>query len=416
MPVSVEELRERIEQISSDINRHQDAELLKKLQQAKIQLHCQLNQLVDPIARLPLEISSEIFLQTLDSFPKPASFHPPMLFLNVCSTWTAIASSTPAIWSSTRIDFPRSFAFWMWLLPVWLGRAHNCPLTVRFGGDFHHWNHDVSGVIWKHGGQLKHLEIANDDDDVEEDEELFMIDIFGRTSPESMPLLESLTIRNLTGEQAFSGRQILGLLRQMPNITKLHMEPLTDLPSEDLVVPTLRQLSFGDFEDSHDEILKFLSLPRTRNPLRADALPQLNVAWEYDTIGVHLRECFCLIPTLVRLRVLSLTSSVVADLFAALADSSLLLPNLNSFIVFNSEHISEALWSTLVRALVSRRKKLRIVAVQNVNVPKAADILAALGELVIDGMQIYIGTTKTNFAAPGFPTDVLDFPARWKLS
>ncbi|KAJ6510733.1 hypothetical protein C8R45DRAFT_1207603 [Mycena sanguinolenta] len=433
MPASAHELRRRIEQISSDINRQE--ELLKRLQQTRNQLQRQLNQLVDPIARLPFEISSEIFLRTLDPFTKPASSQTPMLFLNVCSTWNAIAVSTSALWSSIGIDFPCGFAFWMRVLPRWLARARNCPLSIRFGGDFHHWNLEVSDLVWKHGGQLKHLEIANDNDEDDEDtdNDLFMVDIFGGTSPESMPLLESLTIRGLTGEQAFFGRQILELLRQMPNITKFLMEPLIDLPSKDLVVPTLRQLSFGDSEDSHDEILNYLSLPALETlsvPMHflvgeelfrfikrsSPPLQELIVAWEHVTTAVHLLECFHLIPTLVRLQMLGPNTSVMANLFTALAGPSPLLPKLNSFIVFNPGHISEVSWSMLVRALFSRRKNLRIVAVKDVDVPKAADVLAALGELVLGGMQIYIGTKTTNFAAPGFPTDVLDFPARWELS
>ncbi|KAJ7748784.1 hypothetical protein DFH07DRAFT_713969, partial [Mycena maculata] len=54
----------------------------------------------DPLARLPLEISSEIFLQCLPPLPEPGAHHVPMLFLNICNAWTSIALSTPALWAS----------------------------------------------------------------------------------------------------------------------------------------------------------------------------------------------------------------------------------------------------------------------------------------------------------------------------
>ncbi|KAJ6523341.1 hypothetical protein B0H19DRAFT_1386466, partial [Mycena capillaripes] len=66
--MSVEELQVRINKLlAEDIILQEDLEVLKQLQQNKNDAQCQLNGVLnairDPVARLPLEISSEIFLQ-----------------------------------------------------------------------------------------------------------------------------------------------------------------------------------------------------------------------------------------------------------------------------------------------------------------------------------------------------------------
>ncbi|KAJ7727231.1 hypothetical protein B0H16DRAFT_1331657, partial [Mycena metata] len=94
--ISVTQLEARIAQISSDIALQQ--EVLKSLERKKSAAQRQLNAIRDPIAQLPLEISSEIFLGCLTSQRKPGSHIAPLLLLNICNTWTDIALSTPAMW------------------------------------------------------------------------------------------------------------------------------------------------------------------------------------------------------------------------------------------------------------------------------------------------------------------------------
>ncbi|KAJ6541783.1 hypothetical protein B0H19DRAFT_883727, partial [Mycena capillaripes] len=88
-----------------------------------------LNAVLDPIARLPLEISSDIFLRCLPPFPEPGTRYFPMLFLHVCSAWTNIALSTPALWAAVRIAFPCAEGFKEGL-QAWLRRAGNNPLSI----------------------------------------------------------------------------------------------------------------------------------------------------------------------------------------------------------------------------------------------------------------------------------------------
>ncbi|KAJ6483010.1 hypothetical protein DFH09DRAFT_1107161 [Mycena vulgaris] len=71
----------------------------------------QLNAILDPVARLPLEISSDIFLKCLPSRPAPGAHHIPMLFLNVCNSWMDIVVSTAQLWATIHaVLFMRTLA------------------------------------------------------------------------------------------------------------------------------------------------------------------------------------------------------------------------------------------------------------------------------------------------------------------
>ena len=69
--MSAEKLRARIEELEIELQTQLPKKLLKKLQNDKSHAQRQLNELLDPIAKLPIELSSEIFLQTLLPSPEP---------------------------------------------------------------------------------------------------------------------------------------------------------------------------------------------------------------------------------------------------------------------------------------------------------------------------------------------------------
>ncbi|KAJ7666674.1 hypothetical protein DFH06DRAFT_952721, partial [Mycena polygramma] len=110
MSAELETLQALIETLSADIDLQKT--VLKDLEHRKSAAQGKLNAIRDPMARLPPEISSEIFLwqctpESQDSRPpKPNAREAPMLLLNVCKAWSAIAVSTPMLWSSIDIDFP----------------------------------------------------------------------------------------------------------------------------------------------------------------------------------------------------------------------------------------------------------------------------------------------------------------------
>ncbi|KAJ6561781.1 hypothetical protein B0H19DRAFT_1142616 [Mycena capillaripes] len=53
----------------------------------------QLNAVRDPVAALPLELSSKIFIYSLPLHPALGSSHIPMLLKNGCTAWSDIAQS-----------------------------------------------------------------------------------------------------------------------------------------------------------------------------------------------------------------------------------------------------------------------------------------------------------------------------------
>ncbi|KAF7361500.1 hypothetical protein MSAN_01183500 [Mycena sanguinolenta] len=419
--MSVQELRARILKFDSEIERQM--ELLKTLEQDKSIVQSQLNAVLDPVARLPLEISSEIFLQF---FVLCETRPVPTVLLNICRAWAVIAKSTAALWTAVHIDFPCGDDLAQ-VLPIWFQRAQNYPLsiTISLRGRFSSWNHHVSSVIWKHGEKFKHLEILHDDDfaDTELDE---TVDLFGESDEDtnwlSLPLLETLTIRCQHRQRMYFASQIFELIRQAPNIVELSFGKIaldfdgdSDADSDEkLLAPTLRRLVFED-DYTDDSFLNFVSLPA----LNALCLPVYYVTGEnllaflersgaplrdlalggyHPHSSVPLHECLRGIPTLTRFRMSEANPRAVTDLFVALADSPSMLPNLCNLTIRtmgdSASDIPDSSWRALVRALSTRRMQSRIVGVA---VSPPEDVLASFRELAVDGADIYVGTEECNF-------------------
>ncbi|KAJ6541966.1 hypothetical protein DFH09DRAFT_883547, partial [Mycena vulgaris] len=94
----------RISLLAADIN--QQKEVLKQLEARKSALQLQLNAILDPITRLPFDISSEIFVECMPTHPKPGGHLIPPLFLKICRWWTNIAFTTSRLWSEIHADSP----------------------------------------------------------------------------------------------------------------------------------------------------------------------------------------------------------------------------------------------------------------------------------------------------------------------
>ncbi|KAJ7649956.1 hypothetical protein FB45DRAFT_819021, partial [Roridomyces roridus] len=139
--MSTKGLEAEIAQVSVEIWRQKD--VLRKLESSKSLLQQQLNAIRDPISRLPLEISSEIFRQCLGSGHPPGCVQPnaqlaPLVLLNICHTWTDVALSNPTMWASIhipllRVRTGRGFGF-AELLGMWLRRAGSHPLQLFLEG------------------------------------------------------------------------------------------------------------------------------------------------------------------------------------------------------------------------------------------------------------------------------------------
>ncbi|KAF7361490.1 F-box domain-containing protein [Mycena sanguinolenta] len=416
--VQLEELRVRIVKLDNEIDLQR--KLLKKLETDRTLALSQLNAALDPMTRLPLEISSEIFRQSVEFW---GELQTPILLTSICKTWTTIALSTPALWTAVSIEFPCAKGL-AELLPIWFQRAGTRPMSVSMSlrGRWDNWDHSVSDVVWRHGGQLKHLEMTDhgrQSDDEDDFTQRSDIDFLRKKAPTPFPLLDTLITRCFDGSRSFVGHSILKLLRQAPNIIECHLGGTVSYPyfANALERPRLRRLSLGKHSINEYAILRCLSLPSLQAlslPMRslyindvmdffkksAPPLQELVLGWErYYSLSnsARLHDCLRLIPSLARLKLRGPHSALVTELFAALDNSPSLLPNLSSLIIIVrrrainlSPVISDAAWSTLLRVVSTRRMQLGILST---DMP-AADVVTAFRQLVSDGLDIYIGTKE----------------------
>ncbi|KAJ7896371.1 hypothetical protein B0H14DRAFT_2679207 [Mycena olivaceomarginata] len=224
-----------------------DSEVLKDLERDWSLAQRHLNAVFDPVARLPLELSSKIFIHTLPLLPVPAAIDAPLLLLNVCSAWRNIALSTSALWDAIYIS--------AWtegskeLVPNWLECVGDRLLSISFNGNGTKIDYDVVSVIWERGEQLKNLEIFDCQDGILALEILHIFggagDAWGLPSP-----------------------HISELLCLAPNLIECLFEhlPLSfSVPaSQRIILPNLRRLLFGGngaLPGSTNEVLDSLSLP-----------------------------------------------------------------------------------------------------------------------------------------------------------
>ncbi|KAF8215149.1 hypothetical protein K438DRAFT_2008597 [Mycena galopus ATCC 62051] len=159
------ELRKRIEELSVAIERQK--EILRDLEVRRSDARRDLNVIYDPMARLPLEISSAIFEGCLPEpepelyehcYPSPNCDTAPMIFLRVCRLWSAITLATPSLWAVVHFDFrssdpsPDSRKHF----ELWLNRTGNHPLGLSLNGD----STDTATAIEQHAHQLRILQLS----------------------------------------------------------------------------------------------------------------------------------------------------------------------------------------------------------------------------------------------------------------
>ncbi|KAJ7283327.1 hypothetical protein C8J57DRAFT_969623, partial [Mycena rebaudengoi] len=106
MSDAVAVLRARLADISSNITRQR--KVLEDLERSRTDTLHLLNTMLDPIARLPVEISSEIFVHCLpdSDYLRPSPTISPLLLLHICTAWANIARSTPALWDTIHVYSP----------------------------------------------------------------------------------------------------------------------------------------------------------------------------------------------------------------------------------------------------------------------------------------------------------------------
>ncbi|KAJ7649863.1 hypothetical protein FB45DRAFT_886212 [Roridomyces roridus] len=408
--MSILALEASIATISGDIERQK--QVLEGLERNRSLLQRQLNDLRDPIARLPLEISSEIFLLCLPLRISPAIDLAPTLFLCICHTWADVALSTPALWAALRIEFPRANDFED-VVDKWLQRARAHILRISLVGSI---DKDVCAVVWRHSGRLQHLSLNYEFEEIEEmDGELH--DLLGRTAPQPMPVLKTLEISGRP-DMACSCLQILQLLRLSPNLVHLDLDSMSIVDRDQVVEPhvlqNLRFLNFfGDSDtESVDHALRLITAPRLeklhvslseQTTFNEDLLPflqrsaapiqRLEIMWsDGQRLDWRLGELLEIVPAVTHLTVWDWH---VEQLFSILAHSPSSLPNLREFrIPWTSRSTSESSWNVLVHAVSARRRILRTVHIAvngGVTINASQETVASFRGLVEEGMDIRLG-------------------------
>ncbi|KAJ7727230.1 hypothetical protein B0H16DRAFT_1894527 [Mycena metata] len=327
--MSAKELERRIDKISAEIAVQR--KLLKQLEHSKSATQRQLNSLRDLVARLPLEISSEIFLRCLPDYPpKPGAGLAPMLLLHICNAWSEIALSNPALWSTIHLNFPGAE-----ILQLWLERARNQTLSIALYSGLSDAVVDVimPSLAFAQGTFpcLQTLTIGSDaQSDYFDLSVLRVLDVL-RTAPN---LLEcTFHGLNTHDEPSIQGT----LLVALPNLTCMKFERNTygDSGQEHVLayleLPSLQTLFCSTTCITGNDFLLFLR--RSSPPLRRLVIDNTNLeSLDY----AELDQCLRLVPTLVHLELYAGGTSV-NEFLTAFADSpSDFIPNLQNLAIRHS--------------------------------------------------------------------------------
>ncbi|KAK7000356.1 hypothetical protein R3P38DRAFT_3058084 [Favolaschia claudopus] len=269
MTMVQQELRQQIDDLSSMIEAQRL--VLSGLMNQRCQVQRQLNSVLDPMALLPLELQSKIFLHCLyhagegriEGTPDPHLA--PMLLLRVCQLWRDIALSTPELWNYLTMHWssPPSGAndsdsrFFR----MWLKRSQSFPLTLEWEGSSVFAN-GTQDLIDECGGRVETLTLL-----------LNSIPPSGShilRAAAPFPSLRKLTINCSAGR--FEIRDWMPILKTSPILTHVtflgsFLGPEIDTDSTAaFTLPALREFHFSP-NASHPRvvnatrILKYITLP-----------------------------------------------------------------------------------------------------------------------------------------------------------
>jgi hypothetical protein len=405
-------LHVRLAEVDSELEKLTEA--LKTLQRSKSSIQRQLNDLHDPMARMPLEISSEIFTYCLPPEEEYPDLTDPLLFLQICTLWTEIALSTPRLWSNLSVEIPLDVtAEFEGFLNSWILRAQGHQLSLSFTGSTVA-DPGIMGIVVAHAHHVKELEFESPS----------YLQIF---SPGNIfPRLTTLQVK--WGEASYSTpmdvNDIIQVLRSAPALTNctLDLQNVLRRPStpgecirheslkswdikafnsdsshilQVLTFPSLQHLGVSLHGGRDDELISFFT--RSRPPLGSLKLHTRDMSW-----AIHTVEC-CLRP-ISSMTWLQLTGSDAFQnqFITILTETSCdeFLPNLTDLTITRGAWgYPEAEWYKPLTAMLSwRSKKLEFFRLEwdqfvfQLLVPGPyEDDKGVLLALIADGMQIDLG-------------------------
>ncbi|KAK6966804.1 hypothetical protein R3P38DRAFT_3511982 [Favolaschia claudopus] len=420
-------------------------QLLRDLEEQRSQARRQLNSLHDPMARLPLEIQSHIFLCVDHTWDKPSTYpdNAPMVFVGVCRLWRHIALSTPRLWSTISMNNLPRRACYAELCGKWMERAGTLPLSMSLeGSSLRLARSGIQDLVYQYRDRLESLTLKLDGTHTDVTGLGALVDVDG-----PFKALRKLTISSQVGVALGSAEDVglLNMLRDAPNLSHLVMhnffyeeedpddpdvQPLTLASLETLELGSPQTFAFFASAGNSAAILQYLTLPALKDlhlsalDMSYDAfnafltrssppLEWLNLAlhsgeWPDEVLSRSLR----LVPTLTSLKI-SAWGTTSEDrfrpFFEVLASSRDVLPNLRKLTLW-MRHSASVDYERIIRMLDNRRscpaplERLEIYFAQfgdqghdySTNLPSDGQIRSALEQFVKNGMQIHIGPSTRN--------------------
>ncbi|KAK7000428.1 F-box domain-containing protein [Favolaschia claudopus] len=437
-PNSVPELREVIGELSSAIDAQQA--ILHDLLAKRSEALRKLNFFLDPLARLPLELQSNILLSVdSDNYPpKPIPKSPPMVFLGVCRLWRDIALATPQLWVKIHMDSLPRGSNYAKLCNLWLERARTLPLSISLHGSLK-LDESVQNLLARYSAKLSDLKLSLSPN-VSLDARFPYV--LWRRGGQSLPALKKLSI-TASQEDPYCGdmREWLGIMRDAPNLSSCVMfnmeyeEQDDDFAASDpLTLPSLETLKLGDAQSmflfgghgSSAAILRHLTLPALK-ALTLSSLDEISmeemtaflhrssmplesfntaVPLEFHSMVQHLR----LLPSLVTLHLHGRPDDEPdGDPFLLILDElrtvSDFLPNLRELEIYTTSPVRFDY--DMVLGMLRFRftscptplERFEIDFPQRMNSDHAGDlpneeVRAGLRQLVEEGLKIHIGHSE----------------------
>ncbi|KAJ7430242.1 hypothetical protein B0H11DRAFT_980242 [Mycena galericulata] len=422
-------VRKRIDKLSSDIARQRA--FLRDLEDQKSAAQGELNAILDPMSRLPLEISSDIMLRCLPTSPTASPDAAPMVFLNICRAWSNIALATPALWAAMpHVKTAMSDDFGR-LMGLWVARAGTHPLTLSLRGSMYSETSlqtfldlclcdrvQTLSVYFPSGNHLGKLQgsfpnlhaltIGQDNDDVDDDIDYSRDASVCVEMLSAAPNLVECTLSDIYFESPFASSYRGAVTHS--NIKYLYLGGYgcdTDIRHSSaymlqyLTLPSLERLAISSVDIEFEDFLAFLA--RSAPPLRSLSMP---VPSEYLE-ATPMERLFQLTPRITDLDLIPSTYWVEDGITSVLhAINSPLLPNLRNLTIhFHSSWQGEPLPYEEVLGSVSGRRtyspmqalKLMWGEDSNVKWEPTPEVIARFRQLKEDGMQIYVGTPTRNF-------------------
>ncbi|KAK7049124.1 hypothetical protein R3P38DRAFT_3257615 [Favolaschia claudopus] len=418
---------------------------LSDLEAQRSNARTQLNSLLDPMARLPLEIQSQIFCDVA-SQPTPDPQQPPLIFLNICRLWRAIALNTPELWThlEIRLHPSGSKADYLDFCKNWIGRAGSWPLSLTLHGVVR-LDAKTQELVTCHQHHLGHLTLELSGYSFAE--EGLMTRTILLQGP--FPVLKTLDVRSHGRLLLKTLNDWIDLLRAAPQLEMCSLENMIidwhifgsfaeAPPTQPLILPCLQSLRLGNTQHAlHDLdttdgatalILRYLTLPalhtlhltvfdlidaeftaflmRSSPPLRS-----LSMIVSSPLFMEAMRGILQPVPTVISLQLIK-TSVISPEMLLRVLESlDGVLPVLHTLTIYMR-------WGwglnfgRLARFLHTRRTGQEVplavfrlyFAVDNAEMEYVGtdrdmlgeDILAAFRQLAEDGLEMHVGPRGRN--------------------